>query len=83
MQFHSSEAQFLFPRIFVDRADFPGYNAKGFKACLTELEGFCQVANDWAIVQAGVFNEFNIALEHPNDITGVLNLAWSLVKEWG
>jgi flagellar basal body P-ring protein FlgI len=48
---------------------------------ITELEGFSQVANDWAMVRAGVFNELNTALEHHNGIAGVLNLARSLVKE--
>jgi hypothetical protein len=33
------------------------------------------------MVRAGVFNELNTALEHRNDIAGVLNLARSLVKE--
>jgi hypothetical protein len=33
------------------------------------------------MVRAGVFYELNTALEHCNDIAGVLNLAWSLVKE--
>jgi lysyl-tRNA synthetase class I len=64
----------------VDQADFARYNAKGFKAWLTELDGFCHFANDWAMVRAGVFNELNTALEHRNDIAGVLNLARSLVK---
>jgi hypothetical protein len=67
----------------VDRVDVPRYNAKGFKAWLTELEAFFQVANDWVMVRAGVFNELNTALEHPNDISCVLNLARGLVKERG
>jgi hypothetical protein len=74
---------FLLPRIFADRADVPWCNAKGFKAWLTELEGFCQVANDWAMVRAGVFNELSTTVEHRNDFAGVLNLARGLVKERG
>jgi hypothetical protein len=74
-------APFLFLRIFMERADFPRYNAKGFNARLTELEEFCQVVNDLVMVRTGVFNELNPALEHRNDIAGVLNLARSLVKE--
>jgi hypothetical protein len=35
------------------------------------------------MVRAGVFNELNTALEHRNDIAGVLNLARSLIKESG
>jgi hypothetical protein len=31
---------FLLPRIFADRADVLRYNAKGFKAWLTEQEEF-------------------------------------------
>jgi hypothetical protein len=50
----------------VDLVDVPRYNAKEFKAWLTELEAFFQVTNDWVMVRAGVFNELNIALEHPN-----------------
>jgi hypothetical protein len=33
------------------------------------------------MVRARVFNEINTALEHCNDIFGVLNLSLSLVKE--
>jgi hypothetical protein len=82
-QFDSFAVPFLLQRIFADSADVPRFNAKGFKAWLTELEGFCQVANDWAMVRARVFNEINTALEHRNDIAGVLNLTWSLPKEPG
>jgi hypothetical protein len=35
------------------------------------------------MVRAGLFNELNTALEHRNDIAGVLSLARSLVKERG
>jgi hypothetical protein len=35
------------------------------------------------MVRAVVFNEFNTALEHRNDIAGFLNLAPSMVKERG
>jgi hypothetical protein len=35
------------------------------------------------MVRAGVFNELNTALEHRNDIAGVLNLARTPVKERG
>jgi hypothetical protein len=82
-QFDSFAVPFFLPRIFADSADVPQYNAKGFKAWQIELGGFCKVANDWVMARAGVFNELNTALEHRNDITGVLNLARSLVKERG
>jgi hypothetical protein len=79
-QFGSSALPFLLPRIFADRADFSRFNAKGFNAWLTELDGFCQVASDWTMVRTEVFNELKRALNHRNGIASVLNLARSLDK---